>query len=98
MDLRVGGQGWRVRLPRLYPIVDVGSLVARGLDVAEFARGLVEGGSEILQLRDKQGGPQQVLGRAAAIQTAVGGSGCRLVMNDRVDLALLAGWQAVHLG
>ncbi len=87
-----------MRVPRLYPIVDVGSLTARGLDLERFARELVDAGAEILQLRDKHGAPQDVLRRAAVLSAAVEGTGCLLVMNDRVDLALLAGWRAVHLG
>ncbi len=87
-----------MRLPRLYPIVDVRSLAARGLDVQTFARMLVAAGVEILQLRDKEGAPQEVLRRAAAISATVEGTACVPVMNDRVDLALLAGWGAVHLG
>ena len=85
-------------LPRVYPIVDVGSLSARGHDLAEFVRELVDGGAEILQLRDKTGAPQEVLARAAVISGVLQGTGCLPVMNDRVDLALLAGWSAVHVG
>lgn len=87
-----------MHLPRLYPIVDVASLVRRGVDLAHFTRELVEGGAEILQLRDKDGSPQEVLQRAAVISEVLSGSTCLPVMNDRVDLMLLAGWNAVHLG
>ena len=59
-----------MHLPRLYPIVDVASLVRRGVDLAQFTRELVEGGAEILQLRDKDGSPQEVLQRAAMIAEA----------------------------
>ena len=85
-------------LPRLYPIVDVGSLVARGIQVEAFVRDLVEGGAEILQLRDKQSAPREVLAQAAVLSEVLAGTKCLAVMNDRVDLALLAGWFAVHLG
>ncbi len=87
-----------MHLPRLYPIADVGTLKARGLDLATFTRELLDGGAEILQLRDKNGAPQQVLAEAEVISGLVAGSPCLAVMNDRVDLALLAGWRAVHLG
>jgi thiamine-phosphate pyrophosphorylase len=86
------------RLPRLYPIVDVGTLQARGVELERFVRELMEGGAEILQLRDKAGSPAEVLERARLISKVVEGTGCLTVMNDRVDLALLAGWGAVHLG
>ncbi len=87
-----------IALPRLYPIVDVGSLLARGNSVGAFTRDLVEGGAEILQLRDKMGAPREVLAHAALISELLQGTACLPVMNDRVDLALLAGWSAVHLG
>ena len=87
-----------MRLPRLYPIVDVGSLAARGMDLQRFVRELLAGGAEILQLRDKDGSPAEVLRRAAEISALVAGTSCLPVMNDRVDLALLVGWRAVHLG
>ncbi|HLI75832.1 MAG TPA: thiamine phosphate synthase [Acidobacteriaceae bacterium] len=87
-----------MKLPRLYPIVDVGTLTARGVSVEQFVRELLDGGVEILQLRDKQGAPQEVLRRAAAISKLIAGTSCLPVMNDRPDLAVLAGWRAVHLG
>ncbi len=87
-----------MRLPRLYPIVDVESLQRRGVALDGFVRGLLNGGAEILQLRDKRSAPQQVLQHAAVIKEALAGSECLAVMNDRADLALLAGWRAVHVG
>lgn len=86
------------RLPRLYPIVDVGTLQARDVELERFVLELIEGGAEILQLRDKAGSPAEVLERARLISKLVEGTGCLTVMNDRVDLALLAGWGVVHLG
>jgi thiamine-phosphate pyrophosphorylase len=61
-------------------------------------RELVEGGASILQLRDKVGSPAEILERARVVSAAVNDTACRPVMNDRVDLAMLAGWSAVHLG
>jgi thiamine-phosphate pyrophosphorylase len=53
---------------------------------------------ELLQYRNKAGGPQGILRNAAVIGEAMAGSGCRLIMNDRADLAVLAGWDGVHVG
>ena len=86
------------RFPRLYPIVDEGVLARRGLDVRRFAEGLKAAGAELLQYRNKAGGPQEILRNAALIGEAMAGSGCRLIMNDRADLAVLAGWGGVHVG
>jgi thiamine-phosphate pyrophosphorylase len=85
-------------LSRFYPIVDDGFLVGRGLAVGLFAEELRAAGVGLLQYRNKTGGPQQVLRIAALIRDAMAGSGCRLILNDRADLALLAGWDGVHVG
>ena len=85
-------------LPRLYPIADISTLERHGVPLEDFAQQVMGGGAEILQLRHKHGSPQQVLRHAAVISNAVAGTRCLPVMNDRADLALLAGWTAVHVG
>jgi thiamine-phosphate pyrophosphorylase len=39
-----------------------------------------------------------VLRNAALIREAFAGAECRLILNDRADLAVLAGWDGVHVG
>lgn len=85
-------------LSRLYAIVDADVLKARGASLQEFARELRDAGVCVVQYRDKSGSPQQILGAAQEISQIFGGiEDARLVMNDRADLALLAGW-GVHVG
>ena len=88
----------RQRFPRLYPIVDASLLAARGVEVLLFVEELRAAGVELLQYRNKSGGPQVVLRDAAMIGGVMAGSLCRLIMNDRADLAVLAGWSGVHVG
>jgi thiamine-phosphate pyrophosphorylase len=78
--------------------VDAAVLGVRGLSVLRLAEELRAAGVELLQYRNKSGGPQEVLRDAAFIRKAMAGSGCRLIMNDRADLAVLAGWDGVHVG
>ncbi|WP_348266564.1 thiamine phosphate synthase [Edaphobacter sp. DSM 109919] len=85
-------------LPKLYPILDAGLLAARGHDLRWAANQLKEAGVELLQYRDKAGSPQSVLQNAAAIREAFAGAACRLILNDRADLAVLASWDGVHVG
>lgn len=85
-------------LPRLYAIADAGMLAARGMALREFALELRAAGVELLQYRDKQGSPQQVLSASAVLREAMAGSACRLIMNDRADLAVLAEFDGVHVG
>ncbi len=68
------------------------------MTVAAFARDMREAGVRLLQYRDKQGSPQEVLRAAAEIAEAFSGTGTLLVLNDRADLATLAGWSGVHVG
>ena len=77
------------RFPRLYPIVDEGVLVRHGLDVRRFAAELRAARVRLLQYRNKLGGPQEVLRSAEVIHEVMVGSGCRLIMNDRADLAAI---------
>lgn len=51
-----------------------------------------------MQYRDKGAAPQVVLRNAEIIRNVFSGSDCLLVMNDRADLAVLAGWDGVHVG
>ena len=87
-----------ILLPRLYPIVDDGFLAGRGLAVERFARELKAAGVGLIQYRNKTGAPQEVLRVAALICDAMADSGCRLILNDRADLAVIAGWDGVHVG
>jgi thiamine-phosphate pyrophosphorylase len=84
-------------LGRLYAIADRATLDARGIRVGEFAREMAQAGVGLLQYRDKVGGPNEVLRAAKEIAAEFAGRDCFLIMNDRVDLALLAGW-GVHVG
>ena len=84
-------------LPRLYAIVDKETLNARGVRLAEFARELRDAGVTLLQYRDKLGGPQEILRAAAEISAVFAGLEATLILNDRADLAVLAGW-GVHVG
>ena len=83
------------RLPRIYPLTDV---QLSGLSHAEQVRLLGLGGATVVQLREKQ---MPALGfyegAKAAIEVAAQ-CGVRLIINDRVDVALAVGANGVHLG
>ncbi len=84
-------------LPRLYAIADAETLARRGVGLRAFAEGLKAAGVEMVQLRDKVGTPREVLATAAVLREVLGAR-CCLVMNDRVDLAVIAGFDGVHVG
>ena len=83
---------------RLYVIADADVLALRGASLQEFVQGLRAAGVELVQWRDKMSGPQGVLRGALVLSETFAGTGCRLILNDRADLAVLAGWDGVHVG
>lgn len=83
------------RLPRLYAIVDP-ALLPAGQDLSIFVRELVAAGTTWLQYRDKSGTSAEVLTRGRELRRAA--PRATLVMNDRADLCLAAGFNGVHLG
>jgi len=85
-------------LPKLYAVVDRATLDARGVGVGEFARELRDAGVRLVQYRDKVNGPQEILRTAREIDAAFEGAEVVRIMNDRADLAVLAGWEGVHVG
>lgn len=86
-------------LTRLYPIVNVASDDAASIDRARGLACTVAGaGVSILQLRAKT----LPAGRLAELAGMLAGElhrrGCRLIVNDRADVARAAGAAGVHLG
>ena len=81
---------------RLNAIVDPER--ANGRSLAGLARAVVAGGATLIQLRDKHGGTRRMIEEARAIKAALAGTGVPLVINDRVDVALIAGADGVHVG
>ena len=81
---------------RLNAIVDPER--ANGRSLSELTRLVVAGGATLIQLRDKHGATRQMIEEARAIKAALVGTGVPLVVNDRVDVALVAGADGVHLG
>jgi thiamine-phosphate pyrophosphorylase len=81
---------------RLNAIVDPERANGRALD--EIARLAVAGGATLVQLRDKHGSTRRMIEEARAIRAALAGTGVPLVINDRVDVALIAQVDGVHVG
>lgn len=61
-------------------------------------RALVEAGVDAVQVRDKRADDRALLAFTVAAIEAVRPLGARVLVNDRVDLALAAGADGVHLG
>jgi thiamine-phosphate pyrophosphorylase len=85
-----------ITLPRLYAILD-SSLFSDTETVCLAASELVSGGVTLLQYRNKSGNARQMLEQARELKDRLGGS-LKLIMNDRADLCIVAGYAGVHLG
>jgi len=85
-----------ISFPRLYAILDASSFPdTKGLCLA--ARELVAGGVTLLQYRNKSGNARQMLKQARELKRCLPAS-VKLIMNDRADLCLAAGFDGVHVG
>ncbi len=80
----------------LYVITDEGQ--GRGLSHAELARRAVAGGADVIQLRDKRLSGRDLLAAAVAVRDITLDAGALFIVNDRLDVALAAGADGVHLG
>ena len=81
---------------RLYALVDPERSVGR--DLAVLARLVAQGGATLVQLRDKHSDTRAMVARACAIKAALAPLNVPLLINDRIDVALAAGADGVHVG
>jgi thiamine-phosphate pyrophosphorylase len=81
---------------RLYALIDPER--ANGRDLAELARLVVDGGATLVQLRDKTGNTRQLIEEARAIRAVLTGTSAPFLVNDRVDVALAAKADGIHIG
>ncbi len=81
---------------RLYALVDPER--AGGRTLPALAKLLAQGGATLVQLRDKHGTTRAMIETARAIKAALAPHRVPLLINDRVDVALAAGADGVHVG
>ncbi len=80
---------------RLYPLTD---RCLSGLSHAEQVSHLSNGGVLLVQLREKLLSPLEFYEEAAAALLVARERGVKVIVNDRVDIALALGADGVHLG
>ena len=81
-------------LPTIYPITDVG---LSGLSHSEQVGRLIEGGATLIQLREKEAPARAFYDAARTAVDVAAQHNVRIIINDRVDIALALG-TGVHLG
>jgi thiamine-phosphate pyrophosphorylase len=79
-------------IPRLYAITD-----ASFGDPVKLAEALFDGGARLVQVRNKAASARSLLDQVERI-LAIAPADAHVIVNDRLDVALLAGAAGVHLG
>jgi len=82
--------------PTLYVVLD--RTAARGRDLDDLLAAVIDGGCRMVQLREKEWPSGRLLPVARRLRERCGRAGVTFVVNDRVDLAVAAEADAVHLG
>lgn len=85
-------------LPRLYAVLDAGVAATRGWDVLDLGRAFLDGGARLIQLRAKSLDLGAVLKLAESLVRLAEPQQAQVVVNDRADVARLAGASGVHVG
>jgi thiamine-phosphate pyrophosphorylase len=91
-----------MKIPLLYPILDVESL-SRSYDARKLLQGvcshalaLADAGCTLMQYRAKRLNVREVLAQVRELRRLL--PGITLIMNDRADICLAAGFEGVHVG
>ena len=84
-----------LELPKIYPITD---RYISGLSHAEQVKRLIDGGAKLIQLREKRLSPKQFYREAVEAIEIARIAGAKIIINDRVDIALVTKADGVHLG
>lgn len=82
-------------LSQIYPITDE---TISGISHAEQVEKLISGGAEIIQLREKLASPRVFYESAIKSLEIARKHGVKIIINDRVDIALASKADGVHLG
>ena len=80
----------------LYALCD--DSVRPEIPLSQKARRILDGGARVLQLRVKRTPAREAIAALREILDMARSAGARCVVNDRVDFALIAGADGVHLG
>ncbi|KAK5714347.1 thiamine biosynthetic bifunctional enzyme [Elasticomyces elasticus] len=82
----------------LYLVTDSTPAILGDKDLVAVVKAAVEGGATIIQLRDKTSDTSELIQIAKQLHQVTKPAGVPLLINDRVDVALAAGVEGVHVG
>jgi len=93
-----GGNEAERPFPPLHAIVDVDVAAGAGWDPLDLAQELLDGGARCVQVRAKNLASGPLLELSRAVVAAAAPFGAIVIVNDRADVARLAGAAGVHVG
>ncbi len=82
-------------LPKIYPITD--TRISKLSHAAQIEK-LIDGGAPLIQLREKYAAPREFYEAAKIALEIARRHGVKIIINDRVDIALALKADGVHLG
>src|ERR1700730_9643464 len=85
----------RLVLPRLYVILDAALLK---IPAKECAKSLVDAGVRLIQYRNKRSSGRELFETSRELAEYLATLGVHFIVNDRADVAALAGARGVHVG
>lgn len=84
------------RIGKFHVVTD--TLLQTCLSHVELAELAIAGGADTIQLREKGGSTREMIRAAEQMQALCTKAGVCFIVNDRVDVAIAAGADGVHLG
>ena len=72
--------------------------LARGRSDIEWLEAVLQGGTKIVQLRDKESDDRTLFEKAKVFREKTSRAGALFIVNNRLDIALLSGADGIHLG
>jgi thiamine-phosphate pyrophosphorylase len=94
-NLKLGIWDLKLKLPKIYPITDTR---LTGLSHAAQVARLIAGGAELIQLREKYAPAKDFYDAGQAALEIARKHGVKIIINDRIDIALALKADGVHLG
>jgi len=85
----------KFEIPKIYPITDVG---LSGISHTEQARRFIDGGAKIVQFREKHAAPLDWYDDVCEAINLCRQNKVISIINDRIDIAMAASADGVHLG
>lgn len=89
---------FKAPVPVLQAILDVDAAASAGWAAPDLAAAFLDGGATFIQLRGKQLPSGKFLTLCDHVVRAAAAYGAAVIVNDRVDLAVMSGAQGAHVG